>query len=105
MSRNIFRHTIPAALLLLIAIVTAGAQEFRGSITGQVTDPNGAALPGATVTLKNVETNAETTATATDDGSYNFPLVQPGKYTLTVSQEGFNTLVREGVEVNVAAKL
>jgi Carboxypeptidase regulatory-like domain len=105
MSRNIFRHGIAAALLLLIAIVTAGAQEFRGSITGQVADPNGAALPGASVTLKNVETNAETNVTATDDGTYSFPLVQPGKYTLTVTQEGFNTQVRENIEVTVAAKL
>jgi Carboxypeptidase regulatory-like domain len=105
MSKNIFRHGIPAALLLLIAIVTAGAQEFRGSITGQITDPNGAAIPGATVTLKNIETNAETTAVSTEDGSYSFPLVQPGKYTLTVTQEGFNTLLRENIEVNVADKL
>ncbi|HEX8137020.1 MAG TPA: carboxypeptidase-like regulatory domain-containing protein [Pyrinomonadaceae bacterium] len=105
MSRNIFRQGIAAALLLLIAVVTAGAQEFRGSITGQVTDPNGAALPGASVTLKNVETNSETTVAATEDGTYSFPLVQPGKYTLTVTQEGFNTQVRENIEVAVAAKL
>jgi hypothetical protein len=85
--------------------VTAGAQEFRGSITGKVTDPNGAALPGATVTIKNMETNAENTVAATEDGSYSFPLLNPGKYSLTVTQEGFNTSVREGIEVNVAAKL
>lgn len=105
MARYIIRHGIPAALLLLILIVTAGAQEFRGSITGKVTDPNGAALPGATVTIKNIETNSENTTAATDDGTYSFPLLQPGKYTLTVTQEGFNTSVREGIEVNVAAKL
>src|SRR5215210_6953838 len=94
-----------AALLLLILFMTAGAQEFRGSITGKVTDPNGAALPGATVTIKNIETNSENTTAATDDGTYSFPLLQPGKYTLTVTQEGFNTSVREGIEINVAAKL
>jgi hypothetical protein len=85
--------------------VTAGAQEFRGSVTGKVTDPNGAALPGATVTIKNVDTNAENSAEANEDGSYNFALLQPGKYTLTVTKEGFNTAVREGIEVRVADKL
>jgi len=45
------------ALLLLLPAVTAGAQEFRGSLTGRVTDSAGAALVGAAVSVKNVETN------------------------------------------------
>jgi len=105
MYKQIFRQGILAALLLLTLFVTASAQEFRGSVTGKVTDPNGAAIPGATVTIKNIETNSETTATTNDEGTYNFPLLQPGKYTLTVTQQGFNTAVREGIEIKVADKL
>src|SRR5947209_18925700 len=105
MYKQIFRQGILAALLLLSLFVTASAQEFRGSVTGKVTDPNGAAIPGATVTIKNIETNSETTATTNDEGTYNFPLLQPGKYTLTVTQQGFNTAVREGIEIKVADKL
>ena len=105
MCKQIFRRGILAVLLLLSVFAAASAQEFRGSITGKVTDPNGAAIPGATVTIKNVDTNVLTTATTNDEGTYNFPLLQPGKYTLTVTQQGFNTAVREGIEVKVADKL
>lgn len=92
-------------LILLTLFVTANGQEFRGSITGKVTDPNGAVLPGATVTLKSVGTNVETTSVTNAEGSYNFALVQPGKYTLTVNAPGFNVLTREGLEVRVADRL
>ena len=105
MSKYIVRRSITVVLLLLAAFVTANAQESRGSIAGKVTDPNEAVVPGAEVTIKNIETNVVATATTTDDGTYNFALLQPGKYTLTVTKEGFNTSVREGVEVHVADKL
>src|SRR5438034_6755736 len=100
-----FKQILPLALLFLTIGVSASAQEFRGSITGKVTDPNGAIIPGATVTIKNVETNVQTTTTTNDDGAYNFPLLQPGKYTLTVTQQGFNPAAREGIEIRVADKL
>src|SRR5215210_2942432 len=96
---------IAAALLLMLTFVVAGAQEFRGSLTGKVTDPNEAVVPGAEVSIKNIETNIVNTATTNDDGSYSFPLLQPGKYTLSVTREGFNTAVREGIEIRVADKL
>ena len=99
------RRSLAAALLLLLAFVGAGAQEFRGSITGHITDPNGAAVTGAAVTIKNVDTNVESTATTNEEGAYSFPLVQPGKYTLTATAQGFSTATREGLEVRVADKL
>jgi hypothetical protein len=104
MSKYAIRRSAAAVLLLLLAFVTAGAQEFRGSVAGQVTDPNGAAVPGATVSIKNVDTNVETSATTNEEGAYSFPLVQPGKYTLTVTAQGFAVATREGVVVNVAQK-
>ncbi|HYJ45500.1 MAG TPA: carboxypeptidase regulatory-like domain-containing protein, partial [Pyrinomonadaceae bacterium] len=106
MAKYACRRGITAVLLLLMAfMVSASAQEFRGSITGKVTDPNEAVVPGAEVSIKNVGTNAVNTATTNDDGSYSFPLLQPGKYTVTVTKEGFNTSVREGIEIRVADKL
>src|SRR5881398_2956759 len=99
MDTHVIRRSLAAALLLLVAFIGASAQEFRGSIIGQITDPNGAAVPGATVTIKNIETNAETTSTTNDEGAYNFPLIQPGKYTLTATAQGFSTATREGIEV------
>ena len=99
------RHLGSAALLVCLTCVVAMSQEFRGSITGKVTDPNGAVVSGATVTIKNVATNAEATATTNDEGSYDFPVLLPGKYRLVVTREGFKVEAREQIEVRVADKL
>ena len=98
------------ASLLLAFVMIAGAgavytQEFRGSITGTVSDPNGAAVAGATVTLKNVETNITQTVTANDSGAYSFPLVQPGKYSVSATGSGFKTSTRENFPVKVDDRL
>ncbi|HYA65009.1 MAG TPA: carboxypeptidase-like regulatory domain-containing protein [Candidatus Sulfotelmatobacter sp.] len=60
-----------------------------GIVVGTVTDPSGAAVPGATVTLTDTATNAERTATTNDTGRYNFPNVPPGNYNVTISKTGF----------------
>src|SRR5438105_4058839 len=100
------RHSYLSVALLFLALSgSILAQEFRGSITGKVTDQAGAVVVGARVTIKNIETNVTATATTNDDGSYNFPLLQPGKYALTVTSQGFKTAQRTGIELRVADKL
>src|SRR5215213_5749758 len=105
MSKYAFRRGVAAVLLLLVTFVMAGAQESRGSLNGTVTDPNGAALPGATVEIRNVETNVANTTTTNDEGAYSFPLLNPGRYTLTVSSQGFSNATRENIEIRVAEKI
>src|SRR5437870_1012970 len=107
MHNNILRHVggAGAALLILFTFGLAIGQEFRGSITGKVTDPNGAVVAGATVTVKNVETNVEATATTNDEGSYDFPVLLPGKYELLVTKEGFKVEARQQIQLRVAEKL
>jgi hypothetical protein len=104
MSKYAFRG-FAATLLLLLTFVVAGAQESRGSLTGTVTDPNGAALPGATVEIKNVDTNVANTVTTNEEGAYTFPLLNPGRYTLTVTAQGFANATRENIEIRVAEKI
>jgi len=94
-----------AGLLLLFAAFTATGQEFRGSLAGKITDPNGAVVPGSKVEIKNTETGIVSITTTGEDGSYSFALLPPGKYQLTVTKENFNTAVREGVVVRVADRL
>jgi hypothetical protein len=94
-----------AALLLLMTFVMAGAQESRGSLNGTVTDPNGAALPGATVEIRNVETNVANTSTTNEEGAFSFPLLNPGRYTLTVTSQGFANATRENIEIRVAERI
>src|ERR1044071_2970590 len=105
MSKTAFRRVFAAALLLLMTFVAAGAQESRGSLAGTVTDPNGAALPGAAVEVRNVDTNVANTATTNDEGAFSFPLLNPGKYTLTVNAQGFAVATRENIEIRVSEKL
>ncbi|HEX8560763.1 MAG TPA: carboxypeptidase-like regulatory domain-containing protein [Pyrinomonadaceae bacterium] len=105
MSKYALRRGVAAVLLLLLTFVAAGAQEFRGSLTGNVTDPNGAALPGATVEIRNVETNVANTVTTNEEGNYSFPLLNPGRYTLTVTASGFANSTRENIEIRVADRL
>src|SRR5215475_12721801 len=88
-----------AGLLLILAALTASAQEFRGSLAGKITDPNGAVVPGSKVEIKHVETGIVSNAITGEDGAYSFPLLQPGKYQLTVTKENFNTTVRDGIQV------
>ena len=93
-------------LLALLALMSAGfAQEFRGTITGTVTDPNGASIPGATVVIKNTETNVTTTVKTNDEGSYTFTALSPGNYNVSATGNGFKTSSRENLGVRVDDRL
>ncbi len=85
----------------LIAWGAANAQEFRATITGKVIDPSGAAVPGAAVQVKNVDTNEGASATTDAQGNYTVPLLRPATYTLTVEAPGFKKYSREGVTLQV----
>lgn len=88
------------ALGVLLA-ASISAQEFRATLQGNVTDPSQAAIPGATVTLRNVETGIERTAPTDQAGFYIFQYVVPGPYTLTVQAPGFKTIVRTGIRLSL----
>jgi hypothetical protein len=94
-----------SSLCLLMLAAAVSAQEFRGTVTGSVTDPNGAAVPGSVVSLKNTATNVTRTATTSDEGNYTFQLIEPGTYNFSVTTSGFKTATRENVQVRVDDKL
>ena len=77
------------------------AQEFRATLQGTIYDPSQAAVPKASVALKNVQTGIERKMDADDAGHYLFQFVQPGNYTVTVAATGFKTTVREGVTLSM----
>jgi hypothetical protein len=89
--------------LFIICVVSsfALAQEFRGSISGRVTEASGAAVPGATVTIINVATNTTTTAITNESGDYLVLFLNPGHYAVTVEANGFKKIVRHGIEIRV----
>src|SRR3954454_18805756 len=91
-------------VFVLLAAVSLSAQTFRGTILGTVTDPTGAVLPGAKVTVKNTGTGLERSTETSADGSYSLPELPIGTYNVTVTQQGFQTFVATGVAVNVASE-
>ena len=72
-----------------------------GEIKGTVTDPSGAAIPGATVSIRNVQTGVITPTTTNGSGLYDVPFLAPGNYTITFSKEGFRSFVREGIVLQI----
>ncbi len=92
------------AVCMLLVSTSLLAQTFRGTILGTVTDPQGAVVAGAKVTVRNVNTGLERTTETSTDGSYSVPELPIGFYTVTISQSGFQTAVTTNVAVNVAAE-
>lgn len=93
------------SVMLLLSATGIMAQEFRGTITGTVADPNGAVAVGATVVVKNKGTNLSTTVTTNGEGSYTVPFLVPGVYDVTVTASGFKTTSRENIEVGVSDRV
>ncbi len=91
-------------VFLLLAAVSLSAQTFRGTILGTVTDPSGAVVSGAKVTVKNTATGLERATETSGDGSYSIPELPIGPYDVTISQSGFQTFVAKGVTVDVATE-
>lgn len=90
-----------AAIVLTMSAMLAVGQEFRGTISGTVADPNGAVVAGATVTVKNRDTNVSKTVATNDEGAFSVPFLSPGNYDVTVTNSGFKSSVRENLKVSV----
>src|SRR5262245_30575878 len=100
------RWVICALSLLLCGLGNSVfAQEFRGTITGEVTDQSGAPLESAKVILTNVERNIPTETTTNSAGRYTVQYLLPGNYQLAVEKNGFKRFVREKIVINSADRL
>jgi len=104
-----FRFRMPFDVLffsliagLLGCCLSAHAQGAGASLTGVITDPSGAAVTGASVTLTNVGTNAATTAKSDATGVYVFRLVPPGNYALNITSSGFARYKQTGITLHVS---
>ena len=94
------------ALLLLVWLTVSGGAAWgqitgAGLISGTITDPNGAAVPGAGVVVRNLDTGSELALSSNDAGLYSAPFLQPARYEITVTKAGFAKVVRSGITVQV----
>ncbi len=101
---RIFLRAGCAALLITAFALAASAQSNKGTITGTVTDPNGAVVKDAKVVVTNVADGQSREATSNDDGTYSIPALDPGVYRITVDAAGFSQSVIEEVKLDTAAR-
>jgi hypothetical protein len=99
-SKSLFKLGRLAMALVFLAVLSGGAawaQEFRGTISGTLTDPSGAIVPGATVVVRETHTGTTNRTTSDSAGEYVVPFLLPGDYTVTATASGFETVTRSGI--------
>ena len=94
-----------ASIFLLLTASLAWSQDTRGTITGRVTDPSGAVIGNASVTVTNSAMGYKSTLTTSVDGIYRVTYLSPGNYDIEVTAPGFKKALRSGLEVRVADRL
>src|SRR5262245_18584133 len=106
MHRRMFVVYAGLVAALVLGSMPASAQTTTGTVTGNVKDPTGAVIPGATVVLVS-ETRGTRTAPAVtnENGDYVFPNVTPDTYAVEVTLEGFKTVRRGGIAVSGADRV
>jgi len=89
-------------VILLTACYALSAQSSTGTLTGIITDPSSANLPDVALALTNEETGLTERSTSNPQGEYTFPLLQPGRYRLTVEAKGFRPYTRTEIALESA---
>lgn len=93
-ARFMRKSAVLCVLLALLATIAWAQNLTNGGVSGTITDPSGAVIANATVSLKNRGTGATQTTHTNSTGYYTFPFVQPGEYAVTVSEQGFQSVSR-----------
>src|ERR1700675_995986 len=108
MKNSLRRATLSAGILLTAFILLfpgfVSAQIDTGSVVGIVSDPSGAAIPGATVTLSNEASGVSRSVTTNGDGEYQFAAVIPGTYSVQANAQNFESAISTHVEVDVQSR-
>src|SRR5215510_2290050 len=103
--RREFARLVPFLCLLFISAVnTAFAQFDSATVLGAIRDAGGAAMPGVTVTLKNIDTGLSGAAQTDGDGNFQFTNVRIGNYRVSAEKQSFSTAIAERVNVTVNAR-
>jgi len=96
-----FRWLLGAISLVIISAGLCAGQDVNASLSGTVTDANGAAIPNATLTLTNPQIASKVTLRTDATGEYNFTNLTPGTYELSVSAPGFQSTVEKGILLTI----
>jgi hypothetical protein len=108
---SICTRSFPCALVLFVFVITnhfsldVRAQNASATLSGTVTDQNGALVPGVNIAVINVNQGFQRTTTSNDDGNFIVPLLPPNTYTVKAEHEGFQTAEYPGVVLNVNSQI
>lgn len=91
---------VAAVCLIFLSSILTLAQTSRGTVSGIVKDQTGAVIPGAEVTLTNIDTTVARAATTNDEGFYRFDAVDLGNYSVRITAPNFGTATKTGIVVN-----
>ena len=97
--RKMIRRTVLSLFIFLSCWVQSPAQDYRGTVTGLITDSSNGSVAGARITLFNVKTGITKMLPSNASGEYRFDLVEPGTYQLAAEMHGFSKAVAENIEV------
>lgn len=98
------RKAIFLVLLVVLALSSFG-QEYRGVISGLVTDPTGARITGASVSMRNLNTGLESKTQTNSSGAYTIPFLAAGQYALAVAASGFKSFGRSPILIQIQSKI
>jgi hypothetical protein len=101
---RVLTRAASAAILVIELTRPCAAQDFRGTIQGRVTDPQGGAIPRVTVLVTNEATGVAAEGLTESDGAYAAPFLLPGRYRVEVALPGFKKFVQSGIAVGVAQR-
>src|SRR6516165_5760334 len=90
------------AIVYCASLTCASAQEARATLHGQITDPQRAVVPGATVSVISEDTNVKQDTTTNGQGSWSVPFLNPGTYRIAVSAPGFKVAEQRGIILQTA---
>src|SRR2546426_1938217 len=105
MKRLLCAFFVSAVTLVFASPGWGQAQITTATVQGDVLDEKGGSVPGATVEAKNLDTNFVRTETTNADGHFTFLNLAPGRYTLTISQKGFATVLQQNLNLTVGQVL
>jgi hypothetical protein len=101
------RHVCFSALLavcLFFSLTLLHAQRTQGTISGTVSDPSGAVIPKAQITVTNEETGSKRTVTSNEAGYYSVGNLEPGTYSVGATSGGFKRVEKSGIDLHVAGE-
>src|SRR5580698_4806434 len=103
--RNNFRPYTLSAVLVALFSVSAWSQTQLATVSGTITDPSGAAVPGVSATIVSQGTGLKRSALTDTAGEYRFAGLPTGTYSLRMEKTGFQSQIREGIELTSAAEV